>query len=82
MRTEDYPSIKIELENDRQQVIFSSQSQASNHVPWKVTVAQANKTTEYTSDSELPTQALQILNPWIDRAGIDQIIHRRRQGNK
>lgn len=81
-RTEDYPSIKIKLESDRQQVIFSSQSQASNYVPWKVTVTQANKTTEYTSDSALPAQALQILNPYIDRAGIDQLIQRRRQRNK
>ncbi|MCY7335164.1 MAG: hypothetical protein LH613_02950 [Chamaesiphon sp.] len=81
-RTEDYPSIKIKLESDRQQVIFSSQSQASNYVPWKVTVTQANKTTAYISDSDLPAQALQILNPYIDRAGIDRIIQRRRQRNK
>ncbi len=81
-RTENYPSIKIKLESDRQQVIFSSQSQASNYVPWKVTVTQANKTTEYISDSALPAQALQIINPYIDRAGIDRIIQRRLQRNK
>jgi len=62
-RTGDHPSIKIELENDCQQVIFSSQSQVTNYVPWKVTVTQANKTIEYPSDSDLPAQALQILNP-------------------
>ena len=81
-RIEDYPSIKIKIESDRQQVIFSSQSQASHYVPWKVTVTQANKTTAYISDSALPAQALQILNPYVDRAGIDRIIQRRRQRNK
>ena len=78
-RTDDYPSIEIKLKIDRQQVIFSSQSQGNNYVPWKVTVIQANKTTSYISNSAIPAQALQILDPYLDRQGIDRIIQQRRQ---
>ena len=78
-RTDDYPSIEIELKIDRQQVIFSSQSQGRNYVPWKVTVTQANKTTSYISNSAIPAQALQILAPYLDCQGIDRIIQQRRQ---
>ncbi len=78
-RTDDYPSIAIDLKIDRQQVIFSSQSQAHNYVPWKVTVTQANKTTSYISNSAIPAQALQILAPYLDCQGIDRIIQQRRQ---
>ena len=78
-RTDDYPSIAIDLKIDRQQVIFSSQSQGNNYVPWKVTVIQANKTTSYISNSAIPAQALQILAPYLNRQGIDRIIQQRRQ---
>ena len=78
-RTDDYPSIEIKLKIDRQQVIFSSQSQANNYVPWKVTAIQADKTISYISNSAIPAQALQILDPYLDRQGIDRIIQQRRQ---
>ena len=81
-RTDDYPSIKIQVKIDRQQVTFSSQSQSSNYIPWKVTVKQDNTTTEYISNSALPTQALQLLSPYLNSPGIDQIIQRRRPKNK
>jgi hypothetical protein len=77
-RTEDYPSIKIQLKIDRQEVIFSSQSQANNYVPWKVSVIQANSTTEYISNSPLPAQALRLLDPYVARHEIEKIIQRRR----
>jgi hypothetical protein len=78
-RHDDYPSIKIQLQIDRQQVTFSSQSQANNYIPWKITISQDNRTKEYISNSPLPAQALQVINPYVDRSGIDQIIQRRRQ---
>ncbi len=78
-RRDDYPSIKIQLQIDRQQVTFSSQSQANNYIPWKITISQDNRTQEYISNSPLPAQALQIINPYVDRSGIDRIIQRRRQ---
>ena len=80
-RRDDYPSIKIQLKIDRQQVTFSSQSQAINYIPWKVTIERDNRTTEYISNSPLPAQALQLLNPYLSSPGIDQIIQRRRPPN-
>lgn len=77
-RTDDYPSIKIQLKTDRQAVIFSSQSQANNYVPWKVSVTKANITTEYISNSPLPAQALRLLDPYVARHGVEKIIQRRR----
>ena len=77
-RRDDYPSIRIHLQSDRQRVTFSSQSQADNYIPWKITISQDNHTKEYISNSPLPAQALQILNPYLDLSGIDQIIQRRR----
>jgi hypothetical protein len=86
-RSDDYPSVKIQITIDRQQFIFSSQSQAIDRSPWKVTIlvprghanGQNSTTTEYISNSALPTQALQVLSPYLDLPGIDQIIQRRRQ---
>jgi hypothetical protein len=89
-RSDDYPSVQIQVTIDRQQVIFSSQSQSIDRSPWKVTIlvprgyanGQNNTTTEYISNSALPTQALQVLSPYLDLPGIDQIIQRRRQKQK
>ncbi|WP_373538803.1 hypothetical protein [Chamaesiphon sp.] len=78
VRTDDYPSIEIRLKRDRQTVIFSSQSQGNNYVPWKVRIVQANTTTAYITNSPLPAQALQLLAPYVDRHGIEKIIQRRR----
>ena len=77
-RRDDYPSIRIHLQSDRHQVTFSSQSQAKNYIPWKITISHANRTQEYISNSPLPAQALQLLNPYLDVPGIDRIIQRRR----
>jgi hypothetical protein len=77
-RSDDYPSIEIKVKVDRRQIIFSSQSQGKNYIPWKVTVQQKNITTAYISNSPFPDLALQVLRPYLDRPGIDQIIQRRR----
>jgi hypothetical protein len=79
---DDYPSIKIQVKTNHQQVIFSSRSQGRDHVPWQITIIQADKTTAYISNSAAPAQALQLLAPYLDRPGIDQIIERRRQQGK
>lgn len=76
-RPDDYPSIRIHLQSNRQQVTFSSQSQAHNYIPWKITISQDNRTQEYISNSPLPAQALQILNPYLDLTRLDRIIQRR-----
>jgi hypothetical protein len=79
---DDYPSIKIQIKTNDQQVIFSSRSQGRDHIPWQITIIQANKTTEYISNSAFPAQALHVLAPYIDRPGIEPIIERRRQQSK
>lgn len=78
-RSDDYPFVKIQIEIERQQVIFSSRSQSLDRSPWQVTIAKNNTTTEYISNSALPDRALQLLSPYLDRPGIDQIIQRSRQ---
>jgi hypothetical protein len=74
---DNYPSIQIQVTVARQQITFSSQSQADNYVPWKVTLQQHNRATEYISNSAFPAQALKLLNPYLDRAGLDAIVQRR-----
>jgi hypothetical protein len=85
-RSDDYPYVKIQIQIDRQQIIFSSQSQSIDRSPWKVTIltpshanGQNNHIQEYISNSAVPTQALQVLSPYLDLPGIEQIIQRRRQ---
>jgi hypothetical protein len=80
--TDDYPSVKIKIKIDRQEIIFRSESQGTDRIPWKVTVKENNTTKEYISNSPLPAQALRMLSPMIDRPGIDQIILRRRRHKK
>lgn len=79
--SDNYPSIQIQVTAARQQITFSSQSQADNYVPWKVTLRHKDRdrTTEYISNSAFPAQALKLLSPYLDRSGIDGIIQRRQQ---
>jgi hypothetical protein len=79
LRTDDYPYIKIQVQIDRQQTIFSSKSQSVGYAPWQITVRQGNITKQYISNSTVPAQALKILSPYIDRPEIDQIIKQRQQ---
>jgi hypothetical protein len=81
-RKDDYPSIEIQLKTDKKQVIFSSQSQGVDRVPWKITITENNTTTEYISNSPIPAQAFRLLNSSLDRSGVDRIIHRRRVKKK
>jgi hypothetical protein len=81
-RADDYPQIEIQIKSDRQQVIFSSQSQRSDLLPWKVTVSQQGTSTQYISNSLLPTQAFQSLRPYLTGGDLDLIIQRRRMLKK
>jgi hypothetical protein len=81
-RTDDYPSIKIKVKISGRQITFSSESQGIDYMPWKVTIAQKNRTEIYVSNSPLPARALHLLNPYLDRQGIERIIQRRRQKKK
>jgi hypothetical protein len=77
-RTDDYPAIAITVKIDKKQVVFSSKSQGVDRIPWKIAITENNATTEYISNSPIPAQAFRILNPSLDRSGVDRIIHRRR----
>jgi hypothetical protein len=81
-RTDDYPSVTIQIKLDRQTIILRSQSQGVDRVPWQVTVKENNTTQQYITNSPLPAQALRILSPTLDRPGIEQIIQRRRNRKK
>jgi hypothetical protein len=83
VRYDDYPSIDIKVKiSPQQQVTFSSRSQASNYIPWKVTITRANSTAEYISNSPIPDRALQVLKPYLASPGIDRIIEQRRHQRK
>jgi hypothetical protein len=82
LHTDDYPAIEIKVKIDKKQVIFSSQSQGIDRIPWKISITENNTTKEYISNSAIPAQAFRILNPSLDRSGVDRIIQRRRQRKK
>jgi hypothetical protein len=79
-RTDDYPSVTIQVKVKQQLMIFSSQSQGASRVPWKVRIRSGKTNTDYISNADFPTQALKLLSPYLDNSGIDGIIHRRRKG--
>jgi hypothetical protein len=81
-KTDDYPSIEIKIKIEKKQVTFSSKSQGVDRIPWKIAVTENNVTKEYITNSPIPAQAFRILNPSLDRSGVDQIIHRRRVKKK
>jgi hypothetical protein len=81
-RKDDYPSIEIQLKIDKKQVVFTSQSQGVDRIPWKIAITENNTTKEYISNSPIPAQAFRLLNSSLDRSGVDRIVHRRRVKKK
>jgi hypothetical protein len=77
VRTDDYPHIMIVIKSAKQQAIFRSESQGDNHTPWKVVVGEEDPRKNYITNSDLPTQALKLLNPYLDNPGISAIIKRK-----
>jgi hypothetical protein len=55
---DDYPSVKIQIKFDRQEIMLRSESQGVDRVPWQVTVKDNHTTKEYITNSPLPAQAL------------------------
>ncbi len=76
VHTDDYPHIRIVVKFKQGQAIFSSESQGVNNIPWKVTVGREDPTNDYVTNSNLPAQALKLLDPYLDNSGIDRIIER------
>ena len=82
LKKDDYPAIEIKIKVDKKQVTFSSKSQGVDRIPWKIAITENNATQEYISNSPIPAQAFRILNPSLDRSGVDRIIHQRRVKKK
>ena len=68
--TDDYPSLSIRIEVQGGTVVFFSESQGRNHVPWGVTVQ--GKT--YTIDSAVPAEALALLAPYLKADVLEQLM--------
>jgi hypothetical protein len=78
VRVDDYPKIGIVIKSAQQQAIFSSESQGADNVPWKVTVGKVDPSKNYITNSNLPAQALKLLDPYLNNPGIDRIVKLRR----
>jgi hypothetical protein len=82
-RVDDYPHIRIVIKSQQQQAIFSSDSQGKDNTPWQVTLPPAagrkEPSNNYITNSSLPAQALKLLNPYLDKSGVDNIIQLRRR---
>ena len=81
-RKDDYPSIEIKLKTNKKQVVFSSKSQGVDRIPWKIAITENNATKEYITNSPIPAQAFRMLNPILDRSGVDGMIQQRRRVKK
>ncbi len=57
--TDDYPSIKLEVDLAKESVVFFTQSQGEGYVPWGVTVHGRS----YVIESDIPAKALDTLKP-------------------
>ncbi len=81
-RSDDYPKIEIAIQIDRQQIIFSSESQGVGNAPWRAIVKHGNTTKEYISNSTVPALALKVLSPYLDIPELDRIVGRRQLKHK
>ena len=81
-RKDDYPSIEIKLKTNKKQVVFSSKSQGVDRIPWKIAITENKTTREYITNSPIPAQAFRLLNPILDRSGVDGMIQQRRRVKK
>ncbi|HLF02599.1 MAG TPA: hypothetical protein VI547_11525 [Anaerolineales bacterium] len=68
--TDDYPSLVIEIDLGTEKVLFFSQSQGADHVPWGATFGGET----YVVDSDAPARALKVLEPYLSREIIQELI--------
>jgi hypothetical protein len=74
--TDDYPSISIQLGVENDIVEFYTRSQGGDHVPWAGKV-QGNI---YVINSNLPAQALALLEPYLKKDRLKQLIENNEVG--
>jgi hypothetical protein len=61
--TDDFPRVTIAVEHSAGEIEFSSESQGSRHIPWRVVVGED----QYITYADTPVQALDLLNPHLAR---------------
>jgi hypothetical protein len=61
--TDDFPAITIAVEGRAGDLAFSSESQGSSHIPWRVVVGQD----QYVTYADTAAQALDLLDPYLAR---------------
>ncbi|CAG0928289.1 hypothetical protein TFLX_00819 [Thermoflexales bacterium] len=71
--TDDYPDIRFHMRFISETVEFSTGSQGKDHSPWRVTVDDKM----YISSSHIPMQSFAILEPYLARDLLNQMIDRR-----
>jgi len=67
--TDDYPSIKIQVETKNETVVFFTESQGEDHIPWGATVSGKS----YVIDSDVPSKALQSLRRYLKRDVLNKL---------
>jgi hypothetical protein len=61
--TDDYPSVRIEIELRQEAIVFFSTSQGNRHVPWAVTF----RGEIYVINPDAPAKALDIIGSYLDQ---------------
>jgi len=69
--TDDYPSLKIEIELQTGSITFYSSSQGTSHVPW----AMYYNDKTYVVDSSAPMAALAELDPYLETDRLNALIN-------
>lgn len=68
--TDDYPDIAITLAVDGREIVFASQSQGKERMPWQVKIDGR----EYVCESGQPAAALELLAPYLKRDVLNAIL--------
>jgi hypothetical protein len=69
--TDDYPEITIRvLYGNAETIEFYTSSQGDEHIPWKVTY----DSNSYVVNSGTPTQALEILKPYLAKDVLEKLV--------
>lgn len=74
--TDDYPSISIQIGLENDIVEFYTGSQGETHVPWAVKV----RGSPYVINSDLPAQALALLEPYLEKDTLRKLIENNQVG--
>lgn len=68
--TDDYPSITLTFNTAQGEVVIYSYSQGESHVPWAAKI----RGDVYVIDSDIPMQALMLLEPYLHKDVFDDMI--------